>query len=119
MTSSLPTASARQSILDRLKAASSAEDFFTLLGVAYDPRVVNVARLHILKKMGQYLASEDLDGVSDEVGIARCKAVLERAYEDFVRSSPLEHRVFKVLQDAVAPKQTSKPANFVPIDTLK
>jgi nitrogenase-stabilizing/protective protein len=107
------------SVLDRLNRASSAEDFFTLLGVAYDPKVVNVARLHILKRMGQYLAGEDFAGLPDETVAERCKTVLERAYADFVASSPIEQRVFKVLKDAVAPPAPAKPANFVPLDVLK
>jgi len=102
-------------ILVKLKASSSAEDIFKLLDVGYDAKVLNVARLHILKRMGQYLANEDFAGMSDSIVAARCKAVLERAYEDFVTSSPLQHRVFKVLKDAVAPP---KPATFVPFDTL-
>lgn len=103
-------------VLDKLSKASAAEDFFALLGVAYDPTIVNVARLHILKRMGQYLASEDFDGLPHEAVAARCKAVLERAYDDFVRSSPLDQRVFKVLKEAVEPP---KPANFVPLDLLR
>jgi len=102
-------------ILDKLKASSSAEDIFALLGVGYDPKVMNVARLHILKRMGDYLACEDLADIPDSIVTARCKAVLERAYEDFVSASPLQHRVFKVLKNAVAPP---KPANFVPFDAL-
>ncbi|MFZ0841931.1 MAG: nitrogenase stabilizing/protective protein NifW [Xanthobacteraceae bacterium] len=96
-------------VLAALNRASSAEDFFTLLGVAYDPTVVNVARLHILRRMAQYLASEDFDGMGNEVISERCKAVLERAYADFVNSSPLDQRVFKVLKDAVAPAIPKKP----------
>lgn len=96
-------------VLAALDRASSAEDFFTLLGVAYDPTVVNVARLHILRRMAQYLASEDFDGMGSEVISERCKAVLERAYADFVNSSPLDQRVFKVLKDAVAPAIPKKP----------
>ena len=119
MTCPAPAAPIDDDILGKLKVASSAEDFFTLLGVAYDPRVVNVNRLHILKKMGQYLASEDLDGLPNQVVAARCKAVLERAYEDFVQGTPLDHRVFKVLREAVEPKQPAKPKNFVPVDLLK
>ena len=107
--------SAADNILDKLKASSSAEDIFALLGVGYDPKVMNVARLHILKRMGEYLACEDLADIPDSIVTARCKAVLERAYEDFVTASPLQHRVFKVLKSAVAP---SKPANFVPFDAL-
>jgi nitrogenase-stabilizing/protective protein len=102
-------------MLAKLRAASSAEDFFTLLGVPYDAKVVNVARLHILKRMGVYLASEDFAGVPEDVIAERCKTNLERAYADFVSSSPIEERVFKVLKEAVAPP---KPANFVPLDAL-
>ncbi|HTO59787.1 MAG TPA: nitrogenase stabilizing/protective protein NifW [Bradyrhizobium sp.] len=104
-------------ILAQLNKASSAEDFFALLGVDYDPQVVNVARLHILRRMGQYLAGEQFDGVSDSEATARCKAVLEQAYADFVASSPIDQRVFKVLKDAIAPPK--KPAAFVPLSALK
>jgi nitrogenase-stabilizing/protective protein len=103
-------------ILEQLNKASSAEDFFALLGVEYDPKHVNVVRLHILRRMGQYLVSEDFSGLPDVVVAERCKAVLEQAYADFLASSPLDQRVFKVLKDAVAPP---KPPVFVPLTTLK
>ena len=51
-------------VLEQLNQASSAEDFFALLGVDYDPKHVNVVRLHILRRMGQYLVSEDFTGVN-------------------------------------------------------
>ncbi|SON53857.1 Nitrogenase-stabilizing/protective protein NifW [Hartmannibacter diazotrophicus] len=86
-------------ILARLKTLSSAEDFFGALGVAYDPKVLQVARLHILKRMGEYLATEDFDGLPDLVIAARAKATLARAYGDFESSSPLSQRVFRVLKD--------------------
>ncbi|ULK99521.1 nitrogenase stabilizing/protective protein NifW [Bradyrhizobium sp. I71] len=105
-------------ILARLNEASAAEEFFTLLGVDYDPKVVNVARLHILRRMGQYLAGEDLAGVADETVAERCKIVLERAYADFVASSPIDQRVFKVLKDAVAPQPKQAPT-LVQIGSLK
>jgi nitrogenase-stabilizing/protective protein len=104
-------------ILDKLNKASSAEDFFALLRVDYDPKLVNVARLHILRRMGQYLAAEDFDGATDASITERCKAVLEQAHADFVKSSPIDQRVFKVLKDAVAP--STKPAPFVQLSSLK
>lgn len=104
--------------LAALKRAGSAEEFFALLGVAYDPKLLDIARLHILKRMGEYLAGEDFDGLPADVATARCKAVLERAYADFVASSPLRERVFKVLKDAVAPPEREEPAPFVPLDRL-
>jgi nitrogenase-stabilizing/protective protein len=103
-------------ILRELNKAESAEEFFALLGVDYDPRHLNVVRLHILRRMGQYLVSEDFTGMSDADVTARCKAVLEQAYADFLASSPLVQRVFKVLKDAVAPKP---PRTFVQLTTLK
>jgi len=105
-------------ILAQLNRASAAEEFFTLLGVAYDPRIVNVARLHILRRMGQYLAGEEFAGATDAIVAERCKTVLERAYADFVASSPIDERVFKVLKDAVAP-QTQPGPILVQIGTLK
>ncbi|BBC02587.1 MULTISPECIES: nitrogenase stabilizing/protective protein NifW [Bradyrhizobium] len=104
-------------ILDRLNKASSAEEFFSLLGVEYDPGIVNVARLHILKRMGQYLAKEQFAGAAEPDIRARCKAMLEQAYADFVASSPIDQRVFKVLKDAVA--DHDKPMAFVPLSELK
>ncbi len=103
-------------VLEQLNKASSAEDFFALLGVDYDPKHVNVVRLHILRRMGQYLVSEDFTGLPDEVVAERCKAVLGQAYADFIASSPLDQRVFKVLKDAVAPP---KPPVFVSLTPLK
>jgi nitrogenase-stabilizing/protective protein len=105
-------------ILAQLSKASAAEEFFTLLGVDYDPKVVNVARLHILRRMGQYLAGEDFTGATDDAVVERCRTVLERAYADFVASSPIDQRVFKVLKDAVAP-QPQKAPTFVQLGTLK
>jgi nitrogenase-stabilizing/protective protein len=103
-------------VIEQLNRTSSAEEFFALLGVDYDPKHLNVVRLHILRRMGQYLVSEDLSGMPDDEVTQRCKAVLEQAYEDFLKSSPLDERVFKVLKDAVAPP---KPKTFVSLTTLK
>jgi nitrogenase-stabilizing/protective protein len=110
--------SERPDVLAAVKAAGSAEEIFALLGVAYDPKVLNVTRLHILKRMGEYLEQEDLENTSPDVAAARCKAVLERAYADFVASSPLQERVFKVLKEAGAPQPPESP-EFVPLDRLQ
>jgi nitrogenase-stabilizing/protective protein len=92
-------------LLDRLRGLSAAEEFFDVLKVPYDPEVLRVARLHILKRMGQYLAEQPLSALGDDdtAAEAACRDTLARAYSDFVASSPLQERVFKVLKDAVAP----------------
>ena len=92
------------SILDTLNSLSSAEEFFQALDVDFDPAVVRVARLHILRRMGQYLKGEDFAALSDDGVRAACRSCLQIAYQDFVQSSPIEQRVFKVHQDAVQPK---------------
>ena len=105
-------------ILVRLKQCSSAEDFFTELKVKFDPKVLGPARLHILKRMGQYIATEDFEDVPDRVIAARCRTFLERAYEDFVTSNPLKERVFKVLKDH-DPTRPVKPGEaFVGLDEI-
>lgn len=105
------------SVFDDLRKLSSAEDFFEALGVDYDPAVVRVARLHILRRMGEYLARNHLDGATDDEARAACKEHLAQAYADFVSSSPIAERVFKVHKDAVKPAQPpAKP--FIPLTTL-
>ena len=87
-------------VLEQLSKLSSAEDFFIFLNVPYDPAVLNVARLHILKRMGDNLRKSPVE--TDEAKTrAYYRAHLERAYQDFVRSSPIKERVFKVHRDAV------------------
>lgn len=90
-------------ILNQLRSLSAAEEFFQVLGVPYDAAVLNVARLHILKRMGEYLRRDAVTEADDETARGLCRAHLERAYADFVNSSPLKERVFKVLKDAVNP----------------
>ncbi len=105
-------------ILDKLKKTHQAEDFFKLLGVTdYDPKVLDVARLHILRRMAQYIVNdEELPNQADEVVTERCKAFLEQAYADFLKSSPIQERLFKVHKDAVKP--APKPA-MVKLGPLK
>lgn len=105
------------SILTELGQLSSAEDFFVKLELPYDPAIINVARLHIMRRMGQYLRGDALVGLDDAAAHAACRANLQRAYEDFVRSSPIAERVFKVHQDAVKPVEPPKKP-FVPLAAL-
>ncbi|TCU32847.1 nitrogenase stabilizing/protective protein NifW [Rhizobium azibense] len=105
-------------ILDRLKGLSAAEEFFAVLWVSYDPKVLNVSRLHIMKRMGQYLAAEDFSDLPDQVIAARARAMLKRAYEDFATSSPLTHRIFKVLRDHNPDKPAIPGRTLIPLDSF-
>lgn len=88
-------------VLAALGALSAAEDFFGHLGVPFDPAVLGVNRLHILKRFNQYLrASRGLETLSPEAQRETCRELLARAYSDFLRSTPAREKVFKVFQDA-------------------
>ncbi|MDQ5911626.1 MAG: nitrogenase-stabilizing/protective protein [Pseudomonadota bacterium] len=76
--------------LDDLTEMTSAEDFLTYFGIAFDPAVVEVNRLHILKRFHDYLQRID---PTDQAGYARS---LQQAYQDFVVSDALTEKVFKV-----------------------
>lgn len=104
-------------VLEELKGLSSAEEVFARLGVPCDPQVLNVARLHILKRMGQYLSATPFEGWAEAEIEAACRETLARAYADFERSSPLAERVFKVLKER-DPQAPPVPRAFVPLTAL-
>jgi nitrogenase-stabilizing/protective protein len=87
--------------IERLKALSSAEDFFTFFGLPVDEQVVRVNRLHILKRFYQYLhKAEGLAGLDDIEMFRRYRELLATAYQDFVASTAQREKVFKVFQTA-------------------
>lgn len=90
-----------ENFLQQLKALSSAEDFLQYFGVPFDQQVVNVSRLHILKRFFQYIRQENLLAQTNEVGLyTQYREQLLKAYADFVKSTPAQEKVFKVFQDA-------------------
>ncbi len=89
-----------ETFLQQLKALSSAEDFLQYFGVPFDQQVVNVSRLHILKRFFQYLRQQNLAAQGDAVGLfTEYREQLVKAYADFVTSTPAQEKVFKVFQD--------------------
>jgi len=85
----------------RLKALSSANEFLDFFGIPYDESVVNVNRLHILKRFYQYLHTSTDLAVGDDVELFRqYRLLLQRAYGDFVQSNAATEKVFKVFQQA-------------------
>lgn len=102
-----------QDLLTRLKALSSAEDFLHFFGVPFDERVVQVNRLHILKRYFQYLKrTEGIDKLGDVALFQRYRELLMQAYEDFVHSNAQREKVFKVFQ-------TSDGQQHVQLSTLR
>ncbi|WP_424194783.1 nitrogenase stabilizing/protective protein NifW [Ampullimonas aquatilis] len=85
----------------RLAQLSAAEEFLNFFGVPYDEAVVNVNRLHILKRFYQYLRKADgLDSLGEVEMFQQYRELLVKAYQDFVSSTAAQEKVFKVFQDA-------------------
>ncbi|WP_018291988.1 nitrogenase-stabilizing/protective protein NifW [Verrucomicrobium sp. 3C] len=95
-------------ILAALSRLSAAEEFLDYLEVPYDPQIVRVNRLHILKRFQKYLLSSSPPKARAEKDLRLFyRGLLEQAYLDFVVSTPLREKVFAVFQQSVEKK---KPA---------
>ncbi len=89
-----------EDFLQKLKALSSAEDFLQFFGLPFDQKVLNVSRLHILKRFFQYIRQQNLLAKNDELTLFTAyREQLAKAYQDFVTSTPAKEKVFKVFQD--------------------
>ena len=87
-------------ILETMQKFSAAEEFFKFLQVDYDPQIVHVNRLHILKRFQQYLSTSPVaENLSEQEETSAYKALLEKAYADFVKSDAVTEKVFKVFQE--------------------
>jgi nitrogenase-stabilizing/protective protein len=85
----------------QLKQLSAAEDFFEFLGVPFEQGVLDINRLHILKRFFQYMRQQQgLDELDDIEMFKQLRAMLASSYDDFVHSSAAREKVFKVFQDA-------------------
>lgn len=110
MTDTLP----EDDILAQIGQLSSANDIFAYLALPYDPAVLNVSRLHIMKRFGSYLKQADFTGLdAPDIRLA-CRDILSKAYGDFVESTPLKEKVFKVFKD----EEEKRKARFVGIEAL-
>lgn len=89
----------------------SAEDFFELFGVPYDPHLVRVHRLHILQRFHDQLALAEVSD-SPEDRFAAHAAALAAAHATFAASTPQREKIFRVFQSL-----PGEPA-FVPLAAL-
>ena len=104
-------------LAEAMEELASAEEFLDYFGIAYDPKVVQVNRLHILQRFHDYLAKQapNLPPEEDaQHGIYRLW--LERAYRDFVESDALTEKVFRVFQTVARPDGGS--TQFVSLDRV-
>ncbi len=91
-----------------LEEQSSAEDFLDYFRIDFDPKVVQVNRLHILQRFHDYLAEVDElpDGAAARWALHADR--LAAAYQDFVVSDARTEKVFRVFH-MHEPKTASVP----------
>ncbi|TCK31893.1 nitrogenase-stabilizing/protective protein [Paraburkholderia sp. BL8N3] len=90
-----------QEVIEQLRHLSSAEDFLRFFDIAFDEKVVNVSRLHILKRFFQCIEQQKelpCNNATAVLAVYRC--LLQKADNDFVASTPAEQEVFKVFLEA-------------------
>jgi nitrogenase-stabilizing/protective protein len=89
----------------------SAEDFLDYFGIQYDASVVQVNRLHILQRFHNYL---DKAAITKDESDRRVvyTALLQQAYQDFVKSDALTEKVFKVFH------MHEPQTKFVPLSSI-
>ncbi len=91
--------------LDAFRRAGTAEEYFAALGITYDPRVLAVSRLHILRHFGAQAAQIEPEhaggagAATDETVLAAYRRALQSSYDAFTSAGALDHRLFKVLRD--------------------
>ena len=95
--------------LTQFNQLHDAEDYFEFFGLSYDPQVVNINRLHILRKFSQLMATVD-QGLSDAEKLDTYRQALQSAYAVFLNSSSVEEKLFKVFQQ--------KPKNVVMLSDI-
>ena len=104
------------SLEDALDELSSAEGFLEYFGIAFDAKVVQVNRLHIMQRYHDYLSQSEQaleEHQNNETALkAVYKALLEQAYQDFVESDALTEKVFKVF------RMHEPQTTFVPLESL-
>ncbi|MGD1928917.1 MAG: nitrogenase-stabilizing/protective protein NifW [Leptolyngbyaceae cyanobacterium] len=96
--------------LSQFNQLKDAEEYFQFFGLSYDPQVVNVNRLHILRKFSQFVQAVDKNQSEAEL-LAAYSQELRNAYDLFLTSNSVEQKLFKVFQD--------RPSNVVMVSDIE
>lgn len=95
--------------LAQFNQLQDAEEYFEFFGIPYDAQIVNVNRLHILRKFSQLVEAEGNAQSERELLNIYRKALL-KAYDLFQTSSGVEQKLFKVFR--------SKPQHVVMLSDI-
>ncbi|GEJ58933.1 nitrogenase-stabilizing/protective protein NifW [Anaeromyxobacter diazotrophicus] len=98
--------------LEQLAHLSRAEDFFRFFGLDYDPRVLAVHRLQVLKRFGLDVAAleEQRPLPSEEERLRLYGQALRRAHDLFAGPPAPAQRVFRLLQGGLVQLGPPRPA---------
>ena len=98
--------------IDKFQLLADAEEYFAFFDMPYEQEIVNVNRLHILKKFSQYI--QEIDEKYSDLNLSdkliHYRDALEKAYQVFIESTPHEQKLFKVFHD--------KPKNVVTLTEI-
>jgi nitrogenase-stabilizing/protective protein len=88
------------------------EEYFEFFKIPYDSKVVNVNRLHILKKFSEFIKEidENYTDLKKADKLNKYREALEKAYQVFLDSTPQEQKLFKVFHE--------KPKNVVTLTEI-
>jgi len=84
-----------------LRELEQAEEYFEALEVPYERRVLDVYRLHVLRRFG--LEREAIDregGLGDGERLRRYREALARAHDAYAGSSAPSERLFRIFEGA-------------------
>lgn len=98
--------------LEEFNQLADAEEYFEFFSIPYDPKIVNVNRLHILKKFAVTLREKDarLTSMNEKEKLNWYRDAFQQAYELFITSNSLEQKLFKVFNE--------KPQNVVMLSEI-
>ncbi|MEL6603358.1 MAG: nitrogenase-stabilizing/protective protein NifW [Cyanobacteria bacterium J06614_10] len=90
--------------LTQFHRLKDAEEYFAFFDLDYDSRVLNVNRLHILRKFSQLVQAVD-KSLTEQEKLLAYRQALQMAYDLFLTSNSVEQKLFKVF--------TNQPDNIV------
>ncbi|MEM1368277.1 MAG: nitrogenase-stabilizing/protective protein NifW [Cyanobacteria bacterium P01_H01_bin.15] len=95
--------------LGQFNRLKNAEEYFEFLGVKYDQQILNVHRLHILRKFSELTESIE-PTLDEEQRLNGYREALQAAYDLFLTSSGVEQKLFQVFRD--------QPKNLVKLSDI-
>ena len=91
--------------LEQFNRLRDAEEYFEFFNLPYDPKIVSVNRLHILRKFSTLMEEVEAQTTSESETLESLRNALSEAYSTFLTSSSVDEKLFKVFQQ--------KPNNVV------